>query len=152
MQTVANKSEEQWCDELQALATDYARSGETQLLAAILQHGLPVNLPDVKGNTSPMLANYNGNLETTRALLGQGADVDRHNDHDQTSLGGVALKGYEARRDDSNDDRSPAIAAAAVMLIYCDNCASDNPIRILTIAAALVAAEIDRLRRRSMTS
>jgi hypothetical protein len=102
-------------------------------------------IPDVKGDTPPMLANYTRNLETTRELLGQSTDVD------QTSLGGVALQGYGAERDDSNGDGSPAIAAAAVMLIYYDNCAPDDPIRILTIAAALLAAEIDRLQRKSMT-
>src|SRR5271163_2859609 len=57
-------------------------------------------IPGVKGNSPPMLANYSRNLETMRELLGQSADVD------QTSLGGVALKGYGVERDDSNDDGS----------------------------------------------
>jgi CheY-like chemotaxis protein len=71
---------------------------------------------------------------------------------EQERLRQISEKGYDAKNEDSNDSGSPAIAAAAVMLIYCDHCAPDDPIRILTIAAALLAAEIDRLQRRSMAS
>ena len=63
----------------------------------------------------------------------------------------ISEKGSDAKHDDSDDDGSLAIAAAAVMLIYCDRCAPDDPIRILTIAAALLAAEIDRLQRKLTT-
>lgn len=80
--------------EFQALAMDFARRGETESLAAMLRHGLPVNLVDATGNTLLMLASYNGNLETARMLLEHGADVDRRNDRGQTPLGGVAFKGY----------------------------------------------------------
>lgn len=41
-----------------------------------------------------MLATYNGQLETSRMLLENGAEVDRRNDRGQTPLGGVAFKGY----------------------------------------------------------
>ncbi|HTA30149.1 MAG TPA: ankyrin repeat domain-containing protein [Candidatus Cybelea sp.] len=81
--------------ELQELALGFARRGETELLAAMLHHGLPVNLSDAKGNSLLMLACYNGNLETSRMLLEHGAEVDRRNDRGQTPLGGVAFKGYE---------------------------------------------------------
>src|SRR5258708_635265 len=58
------ETEENRYAELQALALDYARSGETQALAAMLRHGLPVNLADAKGNSLLMLASYHGELET----------------------------------------------------------------------------------------
>ena len=91
---VITEAEERRYAELQALALDYARWGETASLAAMLFHGLPVNLADAKGNSLLMLASYNGNLETTRMLLKNGADVDRRNGRGQTPLGGVAFKGY----------------------------------------------------------
>lgn len=92
-QTVSLDEERRYA-ELQNLALDYARSGETELLRPMLQAGLPVNLTDHKGNTLLMLAAYNGNLETARLLAESGADVDRRNDRNQTPLGGVAFKGY----------------------------------------------------------
>jgi ankyrin repeat protein len=95
MQTVVTVAEEKRYAELQAMALDYARSGETEFLAAMLCHGLPVNLADAKGNSLLMLASYHGELGTTRMLLGQGADADRRNDRGQTPLGGAAFKGYE---------------------------------------------------------
>jgi hypothetical protein len=95
MQTAITESEEKRYAELQQMALDFARHGETGPLAAMLQHGLPVNVADSKGNTLLMLASYNGNVETTRMLLGHGADADRRNDRGQTPLGGAAFKGYE---------------------------------------------------------
>src|SRR5580658_7464969 len=89
MQTVVTAAEEKRYAELQALALDYARAGETESLAAMLRHGLPVNLADARGNSLLMLASYNGNLETTRMLLDHGAEVDVRNDRGQTPLGGV---------------------------------------------------------------
>jgi len=53
-----------------------------------------VNLEDLKGNSLLMLATYNGQLETTDALLHSGAEVDRRNHRQQTPLGGAAFKGY----------------------------------------------------------
>ena len=95
MQTITTESEEKRYAELQILALDHARRGETEALAGMLQHGLPVNLADAKGQSLLMLASYHGNLETSRMLLGNGADVDRRNDRGQTPLGGAAFKGYE---------------------------------------------------------
>ena len=51
MQTVVTEAEEKRYAELQAVALDYARCGETEPLAQMLRHGLPVNLADTKGNT-----------------------------------------------------------------------------------------------------
>jgi hypothetical protein len=61
----------------------------------MLEHGLPVDLSDHKGNTLLMLAAYNGNAGTARMLLNRGAKVDRRNDRGQTPLGGVAFKGFD---------------------------------------------------------
>jgi hypothetical protein len=80
--------------ELQLLALDLARSGETTVLGSMIEAGLPVNLSDHKGNSLLMLAAYHGNEETTAMLLGHGAEVDRVNDRGQTPLGGVAFKGH----------------------------------------------------------
>ena len=93
MQTLATEAEEKRYAELQELALDFARQGETGQLAAMIAHGLPVNLADTKGQTLLMLASYNGNLETTRLLLERGAEVDRRNVRGQTPLGGAAFKG-----------------------------------------------------------
>ncbi|MCU0772812.1 MAG: ankyrin repeat domain-containing protein [Verrucomicrobia bacterium] len=95
MQTTVTEAEERRYAELQQMALDFARHGETGELAAMLQHGLPVNLADSKGNTLLMLAAYHGHLETVRMLLQRGAAVDRRNDRGQTPLGGCAFKGYE---------------------------------------------------------
>jgi ankyrin repeat protein len=95
METAITESEEKRYAELQGMALDYARTGETAALAAMLDAGLPVNLSDAKGNSLLLLASYHGNLDTARMLLKHGADVDRRNDRGQTPLGGVAFKGYE---------------------------------------------------------
>src|SRR5258708_10819602 len=94
MQTIVSEAEEQRYAELQQMAFDFARNGETESLVEMIHHGLPVNLADAKGNSLVMLASYNGNLETTRALLKSGADADFRNDRGQTPLGGAAFKGY----------------------------------------------------------
>jgi ankyrin repeat protein len=94
MKAVITEAEERRYAELQGMGLDFARHGETAALAAMVEHGLPVNLADGKGNTLLMLASYNGHLETSRMLLEHGAEVDRVNDRGQTPLGGVAFKGY----------------------------------------------------------
>jgi ankyrin repeat protein len=95
MQTITTEAEENRYAELQQMALDFARQGDTEMLDAMLRHGLPVNLADDRGNTLLLLASYHGHAQTTRMLLGHGADVDRRNDHGQTPLGGVAFKGYQ---------------------------------------------------------
>jgi ankyrin repeat protein len=93
MQTVITESEEKRYAELQQMALDFARNGETESLAAMIGHGLPVNLANARGDTLLMLASYNENAETTRMLLEHGAESDRRNDRGQTPLGGAAFKG-----------------------------------------------------------
>jgi len=86
--------EEQRYAELQKMALDLARAGDTDQLQKMIAAGMPVNLADEKGQTLLMLASYNGNPDTTRMLLEYGAEVDQKNDRGQTPLGGVAFKGY----------------------------------------------------------
>ena len=81
-------------EELQVFALDFARTGKTEDLKAMLQAGMPVNLCDHKGNSLIMLASYNGNFETTVMLVDFGAEVDKKNDRGQTPLAGVCFKGY----------------------------------------------------------
>src|ERR1700761_3672916 len=96
MNTVTTESEERRYVELQLMALDYARHGETEPLAAMVEHGLPANLADLKGQSLLMLASYHGHLETARMLLAQGAQVDLRNNRGQTPLGGAAFKGDTA--------------------------------------------------------
>jgi ankyrin repeat protein len=93
-QVSVSPEEERRYAELQALALDYARTGETESLLPMLRAGLPVNLADHKANSLLMLAAYHGHAETVSVLLEYGAEVDRRNDRNQTPLGGVAFKGY----------------------------------------------------------
>ena len=95
MTLITTEAEERRYAELQLLALDYARTGETGLLADMIRHGLSMNLADAKGNTLLMLACYHQNLETARMLLEHQAGVDRRNHRGQTPLGGAAFKGYE---------------------------------------------------------
>ena len=79
--------------ELQQLALDAARTGDSTLLLPLLDAGMAVNLADEKGNSLLMLASYHGHLDLTAALLERGADPDRRNHRNQTPLAGVAFKG-----------------------------------------------------------
>ena len=81
-------------EELQRAALAFARKGETETLASMIEAGLSVDLQDEKGNSLLMLATYNQNLDTSRMLLEKGAQPDLRNDRGQTPLGGVAFKGY----------------------------------------------------------
>ena len=95
MNMITTEAEERRYAELQLLALDSARAGETELLARMIQHGLSINLADAKGNTLLMLACYHQNVDTARMLLEHQAEVDRRNHRGQTPLGGAAFKGYE---------------------------------------------------------
>ena len=95
MKTMTTQAEENRSAELQQLALDHARHGETTPLVVMLNYGLPVNLADDKGNSLLMLASYNGHLGTAAMLLECGAEVDRRNDRGQTPFGVVAFKGYD---------------------------------------------------------
>ncbi|MFV0481065.1 MAG: ankyrin repeat domain-containing protein [Campylobacteraceae bacterium] len=94
MQVVLSKQEEDRYVELQYMALDFARKGESEILQSMIEHGLSVNLEDAKGNTLLMLSSYNGNFETTKMLITLGADIEKTNSHGHTPLAGVAFKGY----------------------------------------------------------
>jgi len=74
---------------------DLARAGETERLAAYIDHGVPVNLTDATGNTLLMLAANHGHSETVSALLALGADPDRTNDRGKSPLAGAISKGKD---------------------------------------------------------
>lgn len=94
MTTALTPEEEARYAELQCMALDFARQGETEELEKMIRAGLPVNLSDHKGNTLLMMAAYYDQADTVKMLLRYGADVDRRNDRGQTPLGGVSFKGY----------------------------------------------------------
>lgn len=74
---------------------DFARNGETDLLAAHLDAGVPIELTDAAGNTLVMLAAYHGHAPTVAALTERGAKVDALNDRGQSPLAGALFKGEE---------------------------------------------------------
>jgi uncharacterized protein len=80
--------------ELQQMALDAARQGDTEMLRPMFEAGMPVELKDGKGNTLLMLAAYHGNAETVELLLEYRAEPDVRNDRGQTPLAGVAFKGH----------------------------------------------------------
>ncbi|MUL40639.1 ankyrin repeat domain-containing protein [Streptomonospora sp. PA3] len=81
--------------ELATRVFDLARRGETDLLAAYLDAGVPVNLTNDKGDTLVMLASYHGHARTTALLCERGAEVDRLNDRGQSPLAGAVFKGED---------------------------------------------------------
>jgi uncharacterized protein len=78
--------------DLAARLFDWARSGDTAVLAAYLDAGVPVNLTNTNGDTLVMLAAYYGHESAVAALIARGADVNRHNDRGQTPLAGAVFK------------------------------------------------------------
>jgi len=80
--------------ELQQMALDAARQGDTGMLRPMLEAGMPAELKDGKGNTLLMLAAYHGNADAVELLLEQGAVAEARNDRGQTPLAGVAFKGH----------------------------------------------------------
>lgn len=79
--------------DLAAQVFDLARAGDEKQLRAGIERGVPVDLTDWSGNTLLMLAAYHGHASTVRTLVGQGADVDRLNDRNQSPLAGAIFKG-----------------------------------------------------------
>jgi ankyrin repeat protein len=115
--------EERRYAELQAMALDAARHGETSILIPMLDAGMPVELHDEKGNSLLMLAAYHGHEKLVGDLLQRGANPDARNDRGQTPLAGVAFKGHagiarlllESGADpqaDQGGGRTPAMFAA----------------------------------------
>ena len=94
METIVSSQEEERYAELQLLALDYAREGNTHELDKMISYGMPINLCTNKNDTLLMLATYNGNYETALMLIKNGADLNKVNQREQTPLEGVCFKGY----------------------------------------------------------
>jgi len=98
---------------------DAARDGNTELLSAALDAGLPPNLTNAQGlslslshsisfqfdlrlrsliigNTLLMLAAYAGHAPLVSLLLEKGADGNKPNDKGQAPLAGAVFKGHDA--------------------------------------------------------
>ena len=71
---------------------DLARSGQTEELSGQLDHGLPANLTNDKGDTLLILAAYHNNPLTVAMLLEHGADPARVNDRGQTALAAAVFR------------------------------------------------------------
>jgi hypothetical protein len=70
---IVTASEEQRYAELQLIALDHARCGETEPLVAMASRG-PAGEPRRRqGNSLLMLATYHGHAETALMLLGHGS-------------------------------------------------------------------------------
>lgn len=89
---ISNEEENRYL-ELQLIALDFAREGNTNELKKMLDHGLSVNLVTLKEDSLLMLASYNGNFDTTKMLIEKGANIDLVNQRGQTPLEGVCFKG-----------------------------------------------------------
>ena len=74
---------------------DFARQGKTPELRQYLTAGIPLNLPNHKGDTLLMLASYYGQVETLQMLVEKGADVNVLNDRGQSPMAGAVFKGYD---------------------------------------------------------
>lgn len=82
--------------ELATKVFDLARRGETELLAAYVDAGVPANLTNDRGDSLVMLAAYHGHAPAVEALLSRGAEADRANDRGQTPLAGAVFKSEDA--------------------------------------------------------
>lgn len=94
MKTKISKEEENRYEQLQLIALDYARNGNTQELEKMIEAGMSVNLSTAKDDTLVMLASYNGNFETVQMLISHKANLNKINQRGQTPLEGVCFKGY----------------------------------------------------------
>lgn len=82
--------------ELATKVFDLARRGESELLAAYVDAGVPANLTNDRGDSLVMLAAYHGQAAAVETLLSRGADADRANDRGQTPLAGAVFKSEDA--------------------------------------------------------
>jgi ankyrin repeat protein len=82
---------------LQHLLFEAARLGRADMISPLCQAGAHPEVWDQGGYTPLILASYHGSLETTLALLDQGATVDTADlGRGNTALMGVAFKGFAA--------------------------------------------------------
>lgn len=81
--------------ELAGRLFDMARAGDSTMLAAYLDAGVPPDLRNQSGDSLVMLAAYHGHASTVIVLVERGADVDLANDKGQTPLAGAVFKGFD---------------------------------------------------------
>ncbi|KQN27979.1 hypothetical protein ASF00_08615 [Sphingomonas sp. Leaf34] len=82
-------------ERLVELLFDAARMGRDEMIPALLQAGVDIEVTDAKGYTPLVIASYNGQAVATAALLAAGAKVDGAADaRGNTALMGVCFKGY----------------------------------------------------------
>ncbi|KAJ6477166.1 ankyrin [Mycena vitilis] len=72
-----------------------ARTGNSELLIAAVDAGLPVNILNEKGNSLLMLAAYAGHLDLTKNLLERGGDPNLTNDLGQSIIAGAVFKAHD---------------------------------------------------------
>ncbi|MDP2894558.1 MAG: ankyrin repeat domain-containing protein [Sulfurimonas sp.] len=89
-----SQEEEKRYEELQLMALQFAREGESAILQSMVEAGLSPNTTDNRGNSLLMLSAYNGNISTCKMLLYFGANPNSSNDHGHSILAGAAFKGY----------------------------------------------------------
>ena len=82
-------------ERLVELMFDAARMGRDEMIPALLQAGVDIEVTDARGYTPLVLASYNAQESTTRLLLDAGARVDGDPASTaNTALMGVCFKGY----------------------------------------------------------
>ncbi|KAJ7630246.1 ankyrin [Roridomyces roridus] len=74
---------------------DAARDGNSELLLAAVDAGLPVNILNEKGNSLLMLASYAGHLDLTKKLLDKGGDPNLLNGLGQSMIAGAVFKAHD---------------------------------------------------------
>ena len=93
MPTLSQEEEKRY-EELQLMALEFAREGESTILQSMIEAGLSPNTTDSRGNSLLMLSAYNANTSTCKMLLEFGANPNSSNDHGHSILAGAAFKGY----------------------------------------------------------
>ena len=71
---------------------DMVRNGNTAELADAVDHGLPVNLTNEKGDTLLILSAYAPHFDVVKLLVERGADLERVNDRGQTALAAAVFR------------------------------------------------------------
>ncbi|KAJ7162957.1 ankyrin [Mycena filopes] len=74
---------------------DAARGGDSELLLAAVERGLPVNMLNEKGNSLLMLAAYAGHAELAKKLLEKGGDPNILNDLGQSIIAGAVFRAHD---------------------------------------------------------
>ena len=93
MPSQISKQEEERYAQLQLMALNFAREGNTKELEKMLDFGMNVDLCTHKDDTLLMLSCYKGNIETSQMLIQKGANLNKVNARGQTPLDGVCFKG-----------------------------------------------------------